>query len=53
MLAPYLKTEYTWTNADFALALIAFHVAYALGQTIAGRVVDRLGTRNGLSLAVR
>ena len=52
VLAPYLKIEYSWTNADFALVLIAFRVAYAIGQTIAGRMVDRLGTRVGLSLAV-
>src|SRR5687767_13068625 len=52
VLAPYLKTEYQWSNTDFAWILIAFRVAYAVGQTIAGRVVDRLGTRRGLSLAV-
>ena len=52
VLAPYLKTEYTWSNTDFAWLLIAFRVAYAVGQTIAGRIVDRLGTRRGLSLAV-
>lgn len=52
VLAPYLKTEYTWSNTDFAWVLISFRVAYAIGQTIAGRVVDRLGTRRGLSLAV-
>ena len=52
VLAPYLKTEYRWSNTDFAWVLIAFRVAYAIGQTIAGRVVDRLGTRRGLSLAV-
>ena len=52
VLAPYLKTEYQWTNTDFAGILIAFRIAYAIGQTIAGRVVDRLGTRRGLSLAV-
>ena len=52
VLAPYLKAEYPWTNTDFAWVLIAFRVAYAVGQTLAGRIVDRLGTRRGLSLAV-
>jgi MFS transporter, ACS family, hexuronate transporter len=52
VLAPYLQAEYEWTNTDFAWVLIAFRVAYALGQAVAGRVVDRLGTRRGLSLAV-
>ena len=52
VLAPYLKTEYQWTNTDFALVLISFRVAYAVGQTIAGRVIDRLGTLSGLSLSV-
>ena len=32
--------------------LIAFRVAYAIGQTLAGRTIDRLGTRTGLSLSV-
>jgi ACS family hexuronate transporter-like MFS transporter len=52
VLGPYLKSEYRWTNTDFALVLIAFRVAYAIGQTGAGRIVDRLGTRTGLSLSV-
>jgi ACS family hexuronate transporter-like MFS transporter len=52
VLAPYLKIDYQWTNSDFAMVLIAFRVAYALGQTLAGRVIDRLGTRDGLSLSV-
>jgi ACS family hexuronate transporter-like MFS transporter len=52
VLGPYLMTEYQWTNQDFATVLIAFRVAYAVGQTIAGRVIDRVGTRAGLSLSV-
>jgi ACS family hexuronate transporter-like MFS transporter len=52
VLAPLLKTDYGWTNSDFARILIAFRVAYALGQTLAGRVIDRLGTRKGLALGV-
>jgi ACS family hexuronate transporter-like MFS transporter len=52
VLAPYLKTEFTWTNSDFALVIIAFRAAYALGQAMSGRLLDRLGTRRGLSLGV-
>ena len=52
VLAPELKKLYGWTNTDFAQVLIAFRVAYAVGQTIAGRVIDRLGTRRGLTVGV-
>jgi MFS transporter, ACS family, hexuronate transporter len=52
VLAPYLKTQFTWTNADFALVVISFRAAYAIGQTGAGQVLDRVGTRKGLSLGV-
>jgi ACS family hexuronate transporter-like MFS transporter len=52
LLAPYLKTEYRWTNTDYAAIVIAFRVAYSIGQTVFGRLMDRLGTRRGLSLSV-
>ena len=52
VLGPYLKTEYTWSNTDFALIIISFLVAYSLGQTGSGPLLDRIGTRLGLTLAV-
>ncbi len=52
VLAPYLKREYNWKNEDFALVVIAFRLAYAGGQTAAGRFLDRVGTRFGLTLTV-
>ena len=52
VLAPYLKAEYHWTNSDFALIVIAFRTSYAVVQLIGGRLVDVLGTRRGLGLAV-
>jgi ACS family hexuronate transporter-like MFS transporter len=52
VLAPYLKGEYHWTNRDFALIVIAFRLSYAVVQLIGGRLVDVLGTRRGLGLAV-
>jgi ACS family hexuronate transporter-like MFS transporter len=52
LLAPYLKLEYHWTNSDYANIAIAFRVAYAIGQTVFGRLMDRIGTRRGLTLTV-
>jgi ACS family hexuronate transporter-like MFS transporter len=52
LLAPYLKLDYHWSNTDYANLVIAFRVAYSLGQTLFGRLMDRIGTRRGLTLTV-
>ena len=52
VLAPRLKTEFSWSNSDWALIVISFRVAYTLMQTVAGRMLDWLGTRRGLLLTV-
>jgi MFS transporter, ACS family, hexuronate transporter len=52
LLAPYLKVAYHWTNSDYADLVIAFRVAYAVGQTLCGRWMDRLGTRLGITISV-
>ncbi|PYR91924.1 MAG: MFS transporter [Acidobacteria bacterium] len=52
VLAPILKDQFRWTNSDYALIVIAFRVAYSVGQTVSGRWLDRIGTRTGLSVAV-
>jgi ACS family hexuronate transporter-like MFS transporter len=52
VLGPTLKVEFHWSNQDFALIIIAFRIAYTVMQTVGGRILDRLGTRNGLTLTV-
>jgi MFS transporter, ACS family, hexuronate transporter len=52
LLAPYLKLQYHWTNTDYANLAIAFRVAYSIGQTAFGRLMDRVGTRRGLTVTV-
>ncbi len=52
LLAPSLKLQYHWTNSDYANIAIAFRVAYSIGQSACGRLVDRVGTRRGLTLTV-
>ena len=52
VLGPYLKNQYQWNNQQFATIVIAFRVAYSIGQTVAGRLIDRVGTRKGLTITV-
>ncbi len=52
LLAPYLKVQYHWSNTDYAYIVIAFRVAYAIGQTAFGRLMDKIGTRRGLTFTV-
>lgn len=52
VLAPYLQREFSWSSADYALVLAAFRVAYALVPSLAGPLLDRIGTRRGLLLSV-
>lgn len=52
VLAPHIKTEFHWNNETFALVIISFRIAYTIGQTLCGRMVDWLGVRRGLSLSV-
>src|SRR6266571_2580680 len=52
LLAPYLKVEFHWSNSDYANLAIFFRIAYSLGQTLFGRLIDRTGTRRGLTFTV-
>jgi ACS family hexuronate transporter-like MFS transporter len=52
LLAPFLKVQYHWTNTDYAYIVISFRVAYTIGQTVLGRLMDKLGTRRGLTFTV-
>ena len=52
LLAPYLKQDYHWSNTDYANIVVAFRVAYSIGQTLCGRLMDRIGTKRGLTLTV-
>jgi ACS family hexuronate transporter-like MFS transporter len=52
VLAPYLKGDYGWNNGDFAKIVISFRLAYAIGQSVCGRLMDRVGTRRGLTFSV-
>jgi ACS family hexuronate transporter-like MFS transporter len=52
VLAPHLKAEFAWSNESFAWIIIAFRLAYTVMQAAGGRLLDRFGTRNGLTITV-
>ncbi|MCC6369008.1 MAG: MFS transporter [Bryobacterales bacterium] len=52
ILAPLLGREIGWSESDYGLIVTAFQASYALGLVGAGRLIDRIGTRRGYSLAV-
>src|SRR5271157_5140592 len=52
LLKPALQSQLGWTEIGYSNIVLAFQVAYAAGLLLMGRVVDRLGTRRGFSLAV-
>ncbi|MBV9404981.1 MAG: MFS transporter, partial [Acidobacteriaceae bacterium] len=52
VLGPFLQRDFHWNNRQFAWLLISFRVAYAAGQMLTGRLVDKFGTRRALSWSV-
>ena len=52
VLKPLLDRELGWDQKDYGWMVTAFQATYAVGYLLAGRLVDRLGVRLGLWLAV-
>lgn len=46
-----LTNEFNWNDGDYANIEIAFKIMYAAGMLIAGRVIDKLGTKIGYFVA--
>jgi ACS family hexuronate transporter-like MFS transporter len=52
LLKPTLQGQFAWTERDYAAIVFTFQLAYAIGLLVAGRVMDRFGTRRGYTYAV-
>ena len=52
LLHPILEDQFGWTNSDYANITAAFQFVYALSMLFAGRFIDRLGTKKGLTIAI-
>ena len=52
ILKPSLQRELGWSEIDYADIVFSFQFAYAIGLLLAGRMIDRIGTRLGFAIAV-
>ncbi|MDX1955517.1 MAG: MFS transporter [Chitinophagaceae bacterium] len=52
LLQPYLAGKYHWTNNDYGNITSVFQFTYALSMLVAGRIVDKLGTKKGYAWAI-
>ncbi len=52
ILAPDLQRTIGWSEIDYGNIVFSFQIAYALMFLVAGRIIDRIGTRLGFALAI-
>ena len=52
LLKPDLQHLFAWTERDYAAIVFTFQLAYAIGLLLSGRVMDKLGTKKGFTLAI-
>ena len=52
VMAPTLEKLFHWTNEDYAMIMVSFKVAYAIGLLGMGNVIDKLGTKKGYMLSI-
>ena len=52
LLKPDLEVTFNWTESDYADIVIAFQLAYAIGMLLAGRFIDKVGTKIGYAVSL-
>jgi ACS family hexuronate transporter-like MFS transporter len=52
IVAPTLQDQLSFSTVDYSHIVFFFIFGYTLGQTLFGKLIDRLGTRSGLLICV-
>src|SRR3954453_2664697 len=52
LLKPTLSSEFGWNETDYSHIVMAFTASYAIGLLVFGRLIDKLGTKLGYTVAI-
>src|SRR3954471_14520516 len=52
LLKPTLQAQFGWTEIGYSNIVLAFQFGYGASLLFVGKLIDRIGTRKGFSLAV-
>src|ERR687892_329029 len=52
LLKTHLEKDFNWTETDYSNIVIAFQISYAVGLLMAGRFIDKVGTKLGYALSL-
>jgi len=52
LLKPDLEDKFGWSEEDYSHIIMAFQLAYAVGMLLAGRFIDKVGTKIGYAVSL-
>lgn len=52
LLKSDLSSEFNWTEQDYSNLVMIFSAAYSVGLLFFGRLVDKMGSKNGYSISI-
>lgn len=52
VLKPVIEDELGWSEVDYGNIVTSFQASYGIGLLVVGRLLDRIGTRKGIAIAL-
>ena len=52
VLKPVIEDDLGWSEVDYGNIVSAFQFSYGIGLLVVGRLLDRVGTRRGMAIAI-
>jgi len=52
VMAPTLQKLFDWSNKDYAAIMVSFKIAYGIGLSFMGGIIDKFGTKIGYTISI-